>query len=108
MTQPPAGASTLPPYSGPDVDCPKCGASGATTEHRPARDAIFLPWNPAVRVDGPQPERMFRRCSSCGYGWNEAPLDAEPCRAVAAVDVGGLEDIQRVVAERLAARGGLR
>ncbi|MFC7650471.1 hypothetical protein ACFQX6_66610 [Streptosporangium lutulentum] len=74
--------SALPPYSGPDTVCPKYGTSGASTEHRIARGEIVLPWNPRMRVDGPQPERRHCRCRSCGYQWAEAPLDAALTTAV--------------------------
>ncbi|MBG0818944.1 hypothetical protein [Planomonospora sp. ID82291] len=80
MPQPP-DAAVLPPYSGPDTDCLKCGATGANTQHRPARGPIALPWNPEVLVDGPRPERMARQCRCCGYQWDEAPQDAKPAPA---------------------------
>jgi rubredoxin len=78
MTEPPAAAATLPPYSGLEPVCPKCGWVGATLQYRPARGPLVLPWNPDVLVDVARPERLARHCTSCGYHWDEAPWTRLP------------------------------
>jgi len=47
--------------------CPKCGGTKSKVEHRPA-------------VGGHKPERLERRCETCGFKWDEAPLDAAAAR----------------------------
>ncbi|WP_043636960.1 hypothetical protein [Nonomuraea candida] len=78
MEQPPDVADALPPFSGLEPVCAKCGWIGATLQYRPARGPLVLPWNPDVLVDVARPERLARHCTSCGFGWDEAPLDALP------------------------------
>ncbi|MFF4625571.1 hypothetical protein [Nonomuraea jabiensis] len=51
---------------------------------RTARGPLVLPWNANRLVDVARPERLARHCTSCGFHWDEAPLDAPP--TVPAVD----------------------
>ncbi|MEW1836912.1 hypothetical protein AB0392_02995 [Nonomuraea angiospora] len=76
MAQPPADAAVLPPFSGLEPTCVKCGWIGATLQFRPARGPLVLPWNHNRVVDVARPERLARHCTSCGFHWDEAPLDA--------------------------------
>lgn len=58
---------TLPPFN-PDATCPKCGSRDISVKHS------WLAKEPKwVRV-----ECMNRICRSCGYEWEELPLDAMP------------------------------
>ena len=60
----------LPPYSGDDTVCAKCGFAGASTHYRAAGERDV--WKSKSR--GPsRGERMERECARCGYVWDEAP-----------------------------------
>lgn len=48
-----------PPFSGPDIECVKCGNEGASST--------------LVRSSGR--EWLSRRCRECGYVWSERTLD---------------------------------
>lgn len=79
-------ADELPPFSGDNPTCPKCGNVGAT--------ATYLDGMPMLSMcTGPWEERLCRRCRRCGYHWDEAI--AEPGDDV---DGGLLDD--RAVAKR--------
>lgn len=53
--------SELPPYSGDDAVCAKCGFGGADTEYQ------------AIRTyNGMLSEQLRRTCKRCGYAWDEA------------------------------------
>jgi hypothetical protein len=61
----------------PDRHCPKC--NGAHTDdkwHKEAPTYSTYPAALALTPDGVRPERITRTCRSCGYPWDEAPLDA--------------------------------
>lgn len=60
----------LPPYSGDDVQCPKCRNVGASTRYRAAGEHgenDRRTWGPS-----PKGERLERECSRCDYTWDEA------------------------------------
>lgn len=63
-------SAALPPFSGDDPRCIKCGNEGAFTE-----------WKDAEKLGSAvlREERLQRRCSRCDFGWDEAlvPLKAE-------------------------------
>jgi|HubBroStandDraft_6_1064221.scaffolds.fasta_scaffold1926876_1 hypothetical protein len=61
----------LPPFSGRNVLCPKCGNTVGATWHLICRWKGF----PCHRVRL-HFEHMCRACSYCGYGWIEAIRDA--------------------------------
>lgn len=84
-------AAALLPYSGLEPVCSKCGWIGATLQFRPARGPLVLPWNHQRVVDVARPERLARHCMSCGYHWDEAPLDAPPTSPAADVDEGQVD-----------------
>lgn len=81
----------LPPYSGPDAPCPRCGRPGAMTEWHwagpLARQGTAGRQPPCagraelvgLRGEG---EHLCRACLYCGYGWPEACIgqDGTPCR----------------------------
>ncbi|MEO3856197.1 hypothetical protein [Acrocarpospora sp. B8E8] len=67
---------TLPPFSGDDPTCPKCGNREASTA-----------WWRFGRIDGEHvslaypdlwPERLHRECLRCSYGWDEAVVGQSP------------------------------
>lgn len=69
--------TTLPPYTGPDTECPKCGHDAATTTFvgtgRCGGDSHDFIQN-SHGLDNP---RLCRRCKRCDYAWDEACV-AEP------------------------------
>lgn len=67
----PAGEG-LPPFSGDNAACPKCGYQGASTVHHPGRSLL-------CGAAGARGEHLCRACLRCEYGWSEAlaqPPDA--------------------------------
>lgn len=62
----------LPPFSGDEPTCIKCGHSGAYTEYKAAGEP---------RSDGlgglGLPERLERRCARCDFTWDEATKQQE-------------------------------
>ncbi len=61
----------FPPYSGPDMICPKCGNRGANTRYYSHGRCIHGALGPVIF--GLQPnERLHRECSRCDYSWDEA------------------------------------
>jgi hypothetical protein len=58
--------SDLPPFSGDDVRCPKCGNEGASTE-----------WVPPLFIgsSGVRGECLERQCRRCSYAWGEATAE---------------------------------
>jgi hypothetical protein len=64
---------TLPPFSGDEPACPKCGHKGASTRYRNARPrALWNTWNDEIVMRGPLPERLQRECERCDFLWDEA------------------------------------
>lgn len=55
----------LPPFSGDDPTCPKCGNVGASTEFSERNTTNGL-WG----------ERLVRACRRCDFTWEEATVDA--------------------------------
>lgn len=69
MTQP----DTLPPFSGDEPACVKCGHKGASTYYRAASPrGMRHDWNGRHEMCGPLPERLERQCLRCGFQWDEA------------------------------------
>lgn len=67
----------LPPFSGDNPTCPKCGHTEAVTRHRKAGEprtgeAVLLAR--AARY----PERLERECWRCDFVWDEARAAIEP------------------------------
>ncbi len=63
-------SESLPPFSGDNPTCPKCGNEGASTT-----------WMAYGRIDDERitlgnpdlwPERLHRECRRCSYSWGEA------------------------------------
>ena len=70
-------AEELPPFDD-TARCPKCGAGAVQVIFHRASTKGFPCGGPSgTRVlDG----HLCRICRRCGYGWPEAPVDAEPAR----------------------------
>lgn len=74
--------STLPPYSGKEPTCPKCGHVGASTRFlsygrcQHGSDTLVLGWEPN--------DRLHRECGNCSYAWDEATTEQAPVREVMA------------------------
>lgn len=62
----------LPPYSGDNTTCVKCGFDQAHTEYQPTAPAVLLIDRYGNHQRGPLPERLQRRCNRCDYTWDEA------------------------------------
>ncbi|MFB4275764.1 hypothetical protein ACBJ59_10765 [Nonomuraea sp. MTCD27] len=58
--------SHLPPFSGDDPTCPKCGNVGASS--------TFSERNPRNGLWG---DRLVRVCLRCGYSWDESTVDQD-------------------------------
>jgi hypothetical protein len=61
--------SNLPPFSGDDVPCPKCGKEGCSTE--------WVSPN-FVGPGGTRGECLERRCRRCTHAWGEATVEQKP------------------------------
>jgi ribosomal protein S27AE len=61
-------SAALPPFSGDEPRCIKCGNEGAITE-----------WKAPEKLGGTvlREEWLRRRCSRCGFGWDEATVPVE-------------------------------
>jgi RNA polymerase subunit RPABC4/transcription elongation factor Spt4 len=61
--------SDLPPFSGDDTTCPKCGNEGASTQ-----------WIPRgfVSANGAPGECLERVCGRCAFVWAEATVEEKP------------------------------
>lgn len=73
-------AEPLPPFSGDDTTCTKCGHVGAATEYRAHGECIHST-GPEISVGFDPNERLHRECRRCGYQWDEAinpPADEQP------------------------------
>ncbi|MFJ3812246.1 hypothetical protein ACIPWE_38525 [Streptomyces sp. NPDC090073] len=75
-------SGTLPPYSGEDTACPKCGYDQARTTYRAPRPRSLWEWNDQTTTRGPLPERLQRNCSRCDYAWDEALDPPTPANSV--------------------------
>lgn len=66
----------MKPYD-PESTCPKCGHPRARTEYKWGTDQFT--------DDGTKlpdtPPYLVRECLRCGFGWREAPLDAQETKA---------------------------
>lgn len=69
-------AALLPPFSGDDTTCTKCGHGGAITAYRaqgePRPDTNEARLRGMFNVPSNAPERLERGCFRCGYVWDEA------------------------------------
>lgn len=71
--------SDLPPFSGDDPTCPKCGNIGASTKYLAYGDCIHPDRDDAVELtladlDLALNELLHRECRRCGYVWDEATV----------------------------------
>ena len=66
LQMPPSAVGELPPFSGDDATCPKCGQVGASTTY------AIDQWM-EVRLN----ERLRRECPRCRYRWNEAIVEPD-------------------------------
>ncbi|MGW5636446.1 hypothetical protein [Streptomyces sp. NPDC003832] len=58
----------LPPFSGDETKCVKCGNVGAYTNYRKKGE----PSPGRIAVGAGPPERLDRVCARCDYTWPEA------------------------------------
>ena len=64
----------LPPFSGDDSQCPKCGYIPASVRY--LAHGVCLHAGDLSEVIGLEPnERLHRECRRCGYAWCEALMD---------------------------------
>jgi hypothetical protein len=57
----------LPPFSGDDTTCCKCSNEGALTRYIAENQPSC-----GLRVGLGRPQRLERRCTRCGFEWDEA------------------------------------
>lgn len=69
--------NTLPPYSGDEPTCMKCGNVGASTEYLPLGDCVHSPGDRGVTLGWTPNERLHRECQRCQYQWDEATVEPE-------------------------------
>lgn len=67
---------TLPPFSGDEPTCAKCGYVGASTEYLPMGDCVHGPRDRGVTLGRTANERLHRECQRCQYQWDEAVVTA--------------------------------
>lgn len=60
----------LPPFSGDETTCTKCGSTAAYTFHRTGGELLSVH----------RGEHLERSCARCGYEWAEAIAETEPGR----------------------------
>ena len=73
------GEKMLPPYSGEDVTCPKCGHAGAHTTFLDHGECQHSAGPGRVVILGVEPnERLHRECDNCSYAWDEAIVSEHP------------------------------
>ncbi|MGH3586984.1 MAG: hypothetical protein ACRDQ0_11735 [Pseudonocardia sp.] len=61
----------LPPYTGDDIRCAKCGNTDASTEYR-AKGRCHHDGGPIAYIGLSPNERLHRECACCGHQWDEA------------------------------------
>ncbi|MFD4740588.1 hypothetical protein ACFWNQ_24970 [Streptomyces virginiae] len=76
--------STLPPFSGDEPTCTKCGWTGASTEYLPFGDCVHSPGDRGVTLGWTANERLHRECQRCRYQWDEAIVSDEAAPETAA------------------------
>jgi hypothetical protein len=65
----------LPPFSGDDPICPKCGHAGARVTYRAHGDCVHHA--PGLVRGFRYNERLHRECYRCDYAWDEAIVEAQ-------------------------------
>lgn len=64
--------TTLPPFSGDDPTCPKCGNVGATVKFMALGDCVH---ESRLTLGLHRNERLHRECRRCDYAWDEATVE---------------------------------
>lgn len=70
----PEQPTSLPPFSGDDPACAKCGYGDAYTDYR-AHGRCMHDYSDLVIGVEPN-ERLHRTCARCGYAWDERLAEA--------------------------------
>lgn len=70
--------SSLPPFSGDEPTCTKCGWTGASTEYLPMGECVHSPGDRGVTLGWQANERLHRECRRCRYQWDEAVVEHAP------------------------------
>ncbi|MEU9000506.1 hypothetical protein [Streptomyces sp. NPDC048551] len=71
--------TALPPFSGDEPTCTKCGWTGARTEYLPMGDCVHGPGARGVTIGWTANERLHRECQRCRYQWDEAIVPKASC-----------------------------
>lgn len=69
-------STELPPFSGDEPRCSKCGNRQAGTVYRPSGQCLH-DVDAVVGVGVHLNERLCRRCSRCDHAWDEAIVPPE-------------------------------
>lgn len=64
----------LPPFSGDEPTCSKCGHEGASTEYRALGKCLH---DSGEAIGANKNERLHRECSRCNHAWDEAIVTTE-------------------------------
>ncbi|MFJ3249146.1 hypothetical protein [Streptomyces sp. NPDC086782] len=79
------GGGILPPFSGDDTECLKCGFTDVGTRYRQPMPVRFTDiFNGRCR-SGPLPQRLERQCARCAFQWDEAVIADEPGMTIEAL-----------------------
>ncbi|MBT2449457.1 hypothetical protein J7F03_20670 [Streptomyces sp. ISL-43] len=65
--------SALPPFSGDEPTCAKCGHKGASTEYLAFGDCHHAP-RTGITIGWHANQRLHRECGRCGHQWDEATV----------------------------------
>lgn len=69
----------LPPFSGDNPTCPKCGNTRALTAFLPYGQCVYGGGQDLIIGFDPN-ERLHRECTRCGYAWDEATVEQPPTK----------------------------
>lgn len=64
----------LPPFSGDDTTCAKCGHKGAFSRYRAYGQCLHDATDDILGYE--LHERLHRQCTRCDYAWDEAVVSA--------------------------------
>lgn len=66
----------MEPYN-PSATCPKCGHDDVNTAHHAKGKYMGTSRMAEHFKTSYPPENMWRSCRRCGFGWPQAPINAE-------------------------------
>ncbi|MGW4422526.1 hypothetical protein [Streptosporangium sp. NPDC004631] len=84
----------LPPFSGDEPTCPKCGNEGASTRYV-AHGACVHDASGNLVMGFASNERLHRECFRCDYAWDEAVTESQETRHLiaSALKLSGVAEV---------------